>query len=331
MISIAVVIPCYKVSKQILEVLAGIPAVVERIYVVDDACPEASGKLVQSCCHDPRVQVLFNTVNSGVGGAVMAGYRQAIADGMDILVKMDGDGQMHPSGLQPLVTPIINGTADYTKGNRFYNLANISRMPKARIFGNAALSFMSKFSTGYWNIFDPTNGYTAIHARLAQRLPFEKISKRYFFETDILFRLNTYRAVVQDIPMDARYGDEVSNLKISKIAVEFLGKHFITSVKRIFYNYYLRNVSIASIELPLGVLAILSGFIFGSMHWFESIHSGTTASAGTVVLAALLIIVGLQFLLGFIGYDIENVPRIPVHPVLESTSPLDADSPPRHS
>ena len=109
-------------------------------------------------------------------------------------------------------------------------------MPAIRLFGNAVLSFMTKISSGYWDLFDPTNGYTAIHVDVAKRLPFDKISKRYFFETDILFRLNTLRAVVQDVPMDASYGDEVSNLKISKIVGEFIIKHCRNFTKRIVDN-----------------------------------------------------------------------------------------------
>ncbi|HKU17743.1 MAG TPA: glycosyltransferase family 2 protein [Candidatus Saccharimonadales bacterium] len=314
--AVAVVIPCYRVAGKILGVIEGIPNFVEKIYVVDDCCPEKSGALVMSTVTDPRVVVIFNEANTGVGGAVMAGYRRAIADGVNIIVKMDGDGQMDPDGLMPLILPIVHGEADYTKGNRFFDLTNISRMPAIRIFGNACLSFMTKLSTGYWDIFDPTNGYTAIHASVAARLPFEKISRRYFFETDMLFRLGTYQAVVQDVPMDAKYDDEVSNLKISKIMGEFLIKHASTLLKRIFYTYYLRNVSLASLELPLGVLFMLVGIVFGAKHWWQSVHSGVAASAGTVMFPALLIIMGLQFVLSFIGYDIESVPRKAIFPSL---------------
>lgn len=193
--AIAVVIPCYKVTAHILDVVARIGAEVSKIYVIDDKCPDHSGQFVLRECRDPRVVVVFNEVNLGVGGAVMAGYRRAIADGADVIVKIDGDGQMEPAMLMRFATPIIKGQADYTKGNRFYDLSRILQMPRIRLFGNAALSFMAKLSTGYWGLFDPTNGYTAISARIAAHLPLEKISKRYFFETDILFRLNTLREV----------------------------------------------------------------------------------------------------------------------------------------
>jgi len=232
---------------------------------------------------------------------------------MDILVKIDSDGQMNPALIKDFVTPIINGEADYTKGNRFFDLETIRTMPKVRLFGNAVLSFMSKLSSGYWNIFDSTNGFTAIHADVASRLPLDKISRRYFFETDVLFRLNIMRAVVLDVPMDARYGNEVSHLKISEIVVEFIVKHIRNFIKRIFYNYYLRDMSLASIQLLVGLLFTVFGTIYGVYHWIISVQSGMTTSAGTVMLSALPIIAGTQLLLSFIGFDVSSVPSRPIH------------------
>lgn len=310
---IAVVIPSYKVTQHILGVIRGIGPECSRIYVVDDCCPDSSGDFVSQNCKDPRVTVLKNPVNLGVGGAVMTGYRAAIADGVDVIVKVDGDGQMDANLIPDFIRPILMGEADYTKGNRFFNLEEIRAMPKIRLFGNAALSFLTKLSSGYWDLFDPTNGFTAIHRDVARRLPFQKISTRYFFETDMLFRLNTLRAVIVDIPMDAKYGDEVSNLKISKILGEFLAKHIRNFGKRIFYNYYLRDMSLASIELPLGILMMGSGLLFGSYKWIASFEKGVATTAGTVMLAAIPILMGLQFILAFISYDISSVPRRALH------------------
>jgi hypothetical protein len=186
-------------------------------------------------------------------------------------------------------------------------------MPSVRIFGNAVLSVMSKLSTGYWHLFDPTNGYTAVHAAVVTHLPLDKISQRYFFETDMLFRLNTIGAVVLDVPMDAHYGDEVSGLKIRKIVGEFLFKHLRNSVKRIFYNHYLRNVSIASIELPLGLILLGTAAGYGGYHWAHSAALGVATPAGTVVLAAVLLLAGLQFLLAFLAADMAAVPTRPLH------------------
>jgi dolichol-phosphate mannosyltransferase len=309
---VAVVIPCYKVKVHILDVIENIGSFVDHIYVVDDCCPEDSGKFVEDHCTDQRVIVIRHAENQGVGGAVMTGYRAALTDGADVIVKVDGDGQMNPALIPDFVEPILAGEADYTKGNRFFNLEEIKSMPKMRIFGNAVLSFMNKLSSGYWDVFDPTNGYTAIHRTAAGHLPFDKISQRYFFETDMLFRLNTFRAVVVDIPMSALYGDEVSNLKISKIMGEFIFKHIRNFCKRIFYSYYLRGVSLASMELPLGLILLLLGTFYGGYHWMISMRAGAPTPAGTVMVAALPMIVGFQFVLAFIGYDISSVPRRPL-------------------
>jgi dolichol-phosphate mannosyltransferase len=306
---IAVVIPSYRVKKQIISVIEAIGEYVSLIYVVDDKCPECSGDYVEEYSNDSRVRILRHNENQGVGGAVMTGYRAAVADGADIIVKVDGDGQMDPVLIPYFVQPIIEGTADYTKGNRFYDLEEIRTMPPVRLFGNTILSFMAKFSTGYWDLFDPTNGYTAIHSNIASNLPYEKISRRYFFETDVLFRLNLLRAVVVDVPMSAKYGDEVSNLKIHMIMGEFFIKHVKNTIKRIFYTYYLRDLTLASIELPTGIILFTFGIIYGVYHWIEAAGAKIIQPAGIIMMAALPILMGLQFVLAFLGYDMLSIPR----------------------
>lgn len=310
---IAVVIPCYKVTKHIKAVIDQIPANVDKIYVVDDCCPEKSGDYIQENCTDSRLHILRHEENAGVGGAMITGYKQAIHDNMDIVIKIDGDGQMDPALIPVFIDPIISGEADYTKGNRFYNLEEIHQMPKIRLVGNAVLSLLNKLSSGYWDIFDPTNGYTAIHADALKRIPFDKLSNRYFFESDMLFRLNIIRAKVVDVAMDAKYGDEESNLKIKTIIGDFLGKHVKNIIKRIFYNYFLRDMSVASIELALGILLLMFGSIFGIYHWIHSIRYEVYTSTGTVMLAVLPVIIGIQFLLSFLAFDIQSVPRRRLH------------------
>lgn len=310
---LAVVIPSYRVTAHILSVIDAIGPQVWRIYVIDDACPDSSGQHVLASCNDPRVKVLTHEINKGVGGAVMTGYRAALAEGASIIVKVDGDGQMDPALIPLFIEPILSGEADYTKGNRFFDLEEVQSMPRLRLFGNAVLSLMAKLSTGYWDLFDPTNGYTAIHRDVARLLPLDKVSQRYFFETDLLFRLNTLRAVVVDIPMEARYGDEVSHLKVSKIIGEFLFKHLRNFSKRVLYNYYLRDMSLASIELPIGILMFVFGILFGSYHWFESAQHGIATPAGTVMLSALPMLMGLQLIMAFLAYDIASVPSRPRH------------------
>ncbi|QHC35289.1 glycosyltransferase family 2 protein [Komagataeibacter xylinus] len=311
---ICVIIPSYKVKKHIINVINSIGREVYRIYVIDDACPEESGNFVEQNCVDPRVAVIRHKENQGVGGAVLTGYQAAINDHADIIVKIDGDGQMDPALITKFIEPIVSGKADYTKGNRFFDLDSLGSMPKIRIFGNAALSFMTKLSSGYWSLFDPTNGYTAIRSDVAAQLPFSKINKRYFFESDMLFRLNTLRSAVADIPMDAKYGDEVSNLHISKIIFPFVKNNLINFIKRIFYNYYLRDMAVASFELPIGILLIVLGLMVGIPNWIKSLETSVYTSAGTVMLSGLPLIVGVQFLLSFISYDINSEPKTSMRP-----------------
>ena len=309
---VAVVIPCYRVRAHILSVLNKIGGDVAVIVVVDDACPEQTGRFVEEQASDPRVTVVYLEKNSGVGGAVLAGYRHAITLGATVLVKIDGDDQMDPSAIPQFVEPIINGRADYTKGNRFFDLESLKNMPTMRLIGNAGLSFITKLSSGYWKIMDPTNGYTAIDARIAAVLPHDKIALRYFFESDMLFRLNTFQAVVEDIPIDAFYGDEKSNLSIRRALFEFPLEHSIRFLKRIFYTYFLRDFNAASMQLIAGCILTTSGTLFGFSRWIHYASIGVSAPTGTVLLATLQIILGIQCLLAWVTHDLNNNPRNPI-------------------
>jgi dolichol-phosphate mannosyltransferase len=319
---IAVVVPCYKVSRHIEGVLSTIGDEVSIIVVVDDACPESTGRLVEQRCNDPRVSVEFLPRNRGVGGAVLAGYSKAVQLGATVIVKLDGDGQMDPSLIGQFVSPIISGVADYTKGNRFFNLESLRSMPALRLMGNAILSFVTKLSSGYWKVMDPTNGYTAIDARLAAILPHDKIASRYFFESDMLFRLNTLQAVIRDIPMDAVYGNEQSNLRIKKVLLEFPAQHAVRFFKRIFYTYFLRDFNAASLHLVVGMLLLVSGVLFGVAKWMHYSTLDTPAPTGTVLLATIQVILGVQFLLAWTTYDVNCNPVEPVSPSLRPISRL---------
>lgn len=313
---VAVIIPCFRVKAHILGVIERIGPEVAMIYVVDDACPEQSGAFVRAHCTDCRVTVINHAVNRGVGGATLSGIREALAAGADICVKIDGDGQMDPSLIPRFLAPIIDGIADYTKGNRFFYLDNIGRMPKLRIFGNAALSFFAKLSTGYWYSFDPNNGYIAVAASVARELPLDKISQRYFFESDMLFRLSLIRALVIDIPMHAVYGDEKSGLSIRLVFFEFFFNHIKNFGKRLVYNYFLRDFTIGSLYLLASILFISFGTGFGVIKWLDANRSAVATSGGTVMLAALPVILGFQFLLSFLAFDVANVARVPVQRLL---------------
>ena len=310
---IHVVIPCYRVNKQILKVLSAIGPEVSTVFVVDDGCPEGCADFVKAHCTDPRVRVLHHSYNQGVGAAMITGIRAAIDAGADVIVKIDGDGQMDPALIEKFVAPIQSARADFTKGNRFYQLGYLRGMPVSRIVGNAGLSFFSKLSSGYWSVMDPTNGYVAIHARVANAIPLNQLARGYFFESDLLFQLNLLRAVIEDIPMPAVYQDEKSHLSITRTLAQFSYLHLTRLFKRIFYNYYLRDFNIASLMLLLALPMLGFGVIFGANEWSKSIATGMTVSSGTVMLAALPAILGLQLLLTALQYDMSQQPRIPIH------------------
>jgi dolichol-phosphate mannosyltransferase len=313
----AVVIPSYRASTSIMGVIAGIGPEVQLIVVVDDCCPEQTGAVVTRECRDPRVHVIKNPENRGVGGAFLAGAQYALQNGATVIIKVDADGQMNPKLISAMVKPIESGVADFVKGNRFFFLSHSRQMPRVRRFGNLGLSFLTKMSSGYWNIMDPTNGFFAIEARVAALLPSDKISKRFFFESDLLFHLGLLRAKVVDFPMQAVYGAEVSNLAPSHMFWPFLRGNLRNFFWRILYKYFLRDFSLASIELVTGGLLLLLGLVFGLYHWIHGAMTGTFVPTGTIMLVALALMIGFQLLLAFLNYDVSTVPRDPLHPLLD--------------
>jgi glycosyltransferase involved in cell wall biosynthesis len=318
------VVPCYRVTAHILRVIARAPAWIEGIVCVDDACPDRSGDFIEANNTDPRVVVIRLPQNMGVGGATLAGYREAADRGAQVLVKVDGDDQMDLGYVAHLVAPILLGEADYTKGNRFTSVSHLRQMPSIRIFGNAALSFAAKVSTGYWNIFDPTNGFTAIEAQVARMVMEKRVSRRFFFETDLLYHLGTLRAVVRDVPMPARYADEVSNLRIGAIIGPFALKHLRNFVQRVLGQYFVRDFNAASLELVAGAFSILFGIGYAT-HYLATRDPGQAASAGVVMTAALPIILGAQLLLQAMNFDVLNVPSRPIHPYLRTVARMEEE------
>jgi len=230
-------------------------------------------------------------------------------DNIDIIVKIDGDGQMNSSLINEFVNPLIHNSYSYSKGNRFFEISDLKNMPKLRLFGNSMLSFINKFSSGYWDIVDPTNGFTAINLKTLKRLPLDKISNDYFFESDMLFRLSLLKSKVIDISIMSNYSDENSNLKIKSIIISFIYKHLRNFSKRFFYNYILRDVKVGSFEFIFGLLFLFSGSIYGGIKWYFNSVNTLTTPTGTVVISAILIILGAQLLLAFLHNDIQENPN----------------------
>jgi glycosyltransferase involved in cell wall biosynthesis len=303
----AVVIPAYRVAGQIKDVVMSVPEGVGHIIVVDDGCPESSGKEAETTGRE-NLTVLYHERNRGVGAAVVTGYKKALELGADIVVKLDGDGQMDPAYIDSLVEPLLQDDADFTKGNRFREFGRLRKMPWVRLLGNSVLSFLVKAASGYWDIVDPTNGYTAAHRRALERLNLDKISKRYFFESDMLINLNIAGGVVKDISMPARYGSEKSSLSVGKVLFQFPPKLLGGLIKRIVLKYFIYDFNMASVYLLLGIPLFLFGVIFGAVKWIETFYTGEATPLGTIMLAALPIILALEMLLQAVNIDINSVP-----------------------
>jgi len=313
---LAAVIPCFRVRRHIVAVVEGVLQHVDHVFIIDDCCPELTGDLVLATFPADQVTVLRHRENQGVGAATVTGYSAAFAAGYEVAIKLDGDGQMDPGYIPDLVQPLLAREADYTKGNRFYQREHLTKMPTVRMFGNSVLSLMTKFSSGYWNIIDPTNGFTALHAVAAQEVDLAKVDHRYFFESDMLFRLNIARAVVKDVPMPAIYGLEHSNLSIGHVLLEFPVKHLRNLLKRFAYNYLVRDFSVGTIQAVAGLALTVFGITFGAVSWIRNAEAARDTPVGTVILATLPIILGFQLLLAALSFDIANIPTRPIQKIL---------------
>lgn len=319
---IAVVIPCYRVNRHILDVIATIPSWIEGIYAVDDCCPEKTADLLVEQCRDPRLRIIRHTANQGVGGATCSGYQAALQDGFEVVVKMDGDGQMNPDYLMRLVNPLIAGQADYTKGNRFYDFQALRQMPFLRRIGNLGLTLLTKAASGFWHVADPTNGYTAIHRSALQLLNLDRVSGRYFFETSMLIHLNIIRAVATDVPIPARYGDEKSSLSVWRALFGFPPRLLRGFCQRLLWRYFIYDINAVTILFIMGGLLCGGGTVFGLYRWWLGQINDQFQSAGTIALALLPIILGFQMLLQALLLDVVDKPMTPLSNLLKDSVPV---------
>jgi len=308
---VAVVVPCYRVADQVVRVIRGIPAWVRTIVCVDDQSPDDSAVRVQQL-NDPRVLLLRHQQNRGVGGAVWTGYEECLRRHADIIVKMDGDNQMDPRYLPDLVEPLLCGEADYTKGNRWSEADQLRTMPAVRRLGNLALSFAIKVCSGYWRVFDPCNGYTAIRASVLRGVPRRHIARDYYFETSMLVQLNILGAVVRDVPIPARYGDEHSSLKVSRIVRRFPRALVRSFLQRVWQRHFVRDFGPCAMFLVSGLSLLAWSLLFGGWHWLHSVRTGTPATAGTVMLAALPFLLGFQLLLQAVVIEMSQAGTAPL-------------------
>jgi dolichol-phosphate mannosyltransferase len=311
--NIVAVIPAYRVERDIESVLRELPAYLRHIIVVDDASPDKTSALVKAMARrDKRIVLIRHEQNQGVGGAMVTGFKKSLELGAQIIVKVDGDGQMDTSHLPALLTPLIEGKADYAKGNRFRDLGSLKQMPFIRRAGNLGLSFLTKAATGYWNCFDPTNGFFAIRTEALAQLPLDKIDHGYYFETSMLSYLYLLDAYVLDVPMPARYRGEVSSMSIRRVLFEFPYKLTRTLCRRIILKYFIYDFSMMSVYLLTGIPLLLFGLIFGITKWIQYAERGVAAPTGTVILPTLSVILAIQILLSAIEIDVNTAPRKPI-------------------
>lgn len=305
---IAVVIPAYNVESHIAGVIGSIRDFVDHIIVVDDASEDRTYERCEGF-EDKRLIVLRNPENLGVGGATIKGFKMAMKLDADIVVKLDGDGQMDTYYLKTVIDPLISDGYGYAKGNRFLHTAALQTMPKVRLLGNFGMTFLTKVTSGYWHIFDPQNGYIAISREALRSLDLDRIAKRYFFENDMLIHLNIHNHRVKDVSIPAVYGDQPSSMRIHQILFSFPFYLIRRFWYRIYQKYMLRDFSPIALFLLAGLPMVLWGTFYGGYIWWRALHSGVPATTGTVMLAVLPFLIGFELLLQALILDIHQTPK----------------------
>lgn len=304
----AAVMPCYRTSTQAVKLAQKCLQFVDLVICVDDSCPQHTGTKISAANLGPQVVVLKHSTNQGVGGATKTGISFALAHGYNIIIKLDSDGQMNPENIPRLIKPLLTGKAQLCKGNRFTNLESMSGMPTLRLIGNIGLGFLTKLSTGYWELFDPTNGFIALSADTAQLVRLDKTDDRYFFETDLLFRCGLADIVICEIAMPSSYNGEISSLRPERELIRFSRKHLQILAKRIFYQYFLLDFNPGSIELVGGLCAATLSLVIALKSIFNNINYNQATPAGTQTLFLALTFIAVQLLLGFVSYDAATRP-----------------------
>jgi dolichol-phosphate mannosyltransferase len=308
--TVAVVIPCYNVAEHIEQVIRALPADISYIVTVNDcSVDETERLLLQLQQENAKIIYLKHERNQGVGGAMLTGFRKSLELDAAVTIKLDGDNQMDPSYIPQLIKPLAENKADYTKGNRFRDFQALKQMPMIRRIGNLVLGFLIKVASGYWNIFDPTNGFVAISNAMLRTIDFERIHKRFFFESSMLIELYHANAVIKEIPMKARYGLETSTLSVTRTVIGFPPRLLFALLRRIVLRYYLFDFNIASAYILCGLPLFIFGWLFGLMKFVQYANSHIRAPTGTVVIPTLLIILGFQLLLSAVNYDVTNYPK----------------------
>jgi glycosyltransferase involved in cell wall biosynthesis len=304
---VGVVIPAYNEELLISATLAGIPAFVDRVFIVDDASKDSTVGLAHgAAADDPRIVVIVHERNLGVGAAVVTGYKRAIAEELDVVCVMNGDNQMDPDELLHLINPVVLGELDYAKANRLFSGEAWNLIPHYRYLGNAILSLFTKIASGYWHVADSQAGYTAISLEMLKQLDLDRIYPNYGYPNDMLVHLNVWSARVRDIPSKPIYGiGERSGIRLRKVIPRiswllvngFFWRMFQKYVIRDFHPlvfFYAAGFFTWFLGVVLAVVAVVQHFV------------GPPPNAGTAILVALMLTFGVLFTLFAMWFDMET-------------------------
>lgn len=305
-LKVAVVVPAHNESKLIARTITTVPAFVDHIVVIDDASTDDTGRIA-CAIGDPRVELITHERNTGVGGAILDGHRRALDLGADVSAVMAGDAQMDPDYLFALLDPIADDGVQFTKANRFFSRESYLGMPLHRVVGNIVLSFMTKSASGYWHLFDPQNGYTAIHRSALERLTFSSVSTGYDFENSLLINLNILRIRARDVPVPAVYGDAISGMRLRRVVPAISTTLVRGFWRRMVLKYMVMSFSPVAALLIAGLLMCGVGLLVGAFVIWNSLGT-PTASAGTVLLAVAPTLTGIHFLVNALMLDIQESP-----------------------
>jgi glycosyltransferase involved in cell wall biosynthesis len=301
--TVAVVVPAYDEEKLLPETLAGIPTFVDRIYVVDDASRDATA---EKAAAEPRVQLIRHETNKGVGAAILTGYRQAIADRVDVSCVMAADNQMAPDDLEAIARPVVDGEADYAKANRLVTGEAWQLIPHARYLGNAMLSLLTKIASGYWHVADSQSGFTAISLATLEKLDLDRVYPRYGFPNDMLVHLNVVEARVRDVPSQPVYNiGEQSGIRYSRVIPAISWLLVKAFWWRLWQKYVIRDFHPLVFFYVFGIAMFLAGLGLGIAEVVLRIL-GNPIPPATVVLVALLLLFGSQFTLFAMWFDLER-------------------------
>lgn len=305
----AVVVPAYKEELLIVPTLESIPDFVDRVYVVNDGSPDQTGVLIDSYAKkDNRVIPIHHLKNKGVGGAIISGYKRAFSDGMDIVAVMAGDNQMDPAFLPELLDPVADEVVDYSVGNRLVNEKFREGMSTWRFVGNSVLTLLTKIASGYWQLMDPQNGYTAISRRALETISLDEIYPRYGYCNDLLVWLNTFGFRVRNVPHPARYGLERSKIKYSTYIVRLSWLLLNAFIWRMKMKYVILSFHPLVFFYCAGVFFTFISVLFGLYAlWFKFIMNNSIFVPAVV--SVILFALGVQFLLFAMMFDMQEENR----------------------